>query len=124
MVMKKLKIIFHVLYFAYLFISVLMFIFKQNLYQQMDLQFLFRFLNFWLALGLFFFIAVWVVQALHIRLLNKDKEELEDQLYQLKSKLYDASRPVSKSKSSNHVPADSDKSVKEKAPSSTENPPE
>lgn len=122
--MKKLKIIFNGLYFAYLFISVLMFVFKANLYQQMDLEFLLRFLNFWLALGLFFFIAVWAIQTVHIRLLRKDTEELEDELYQVKSKLYDASRPVLKSQASNHIPADSPSSVKTKNPTSTGNAPQ
>ncbi len=82
------------MYFAYLAISVLLFLFKDQLYQQMNFEFLLRFLNFWAVLGMFFLVAIWVVQEAHIRLLKKDIRDMEDELYQVKSKLYDANKPV------------------------------
>ena len=90
--MKRLKSIFNAFYFTYLLISVLIFVFRDSLFQQMDQDFLFRFINFWLILGFVFFIAVWVIQAIQIRFLKKDVEELEAKILELKSKLYDFSR--------------------------------
>lgn len=58
---------------------------------QMDQEFLFRFLNFWVILGFVFFISVWVIQAIHIGFLKKDIIDLEDKILELKSKLYDFS---------------------------------
>ncbi len=90
--MKRFKSIFHTLYVAYLFFSVLMFIFKESLLQQMDPDFLVRFLNFWVILGFVFFIAIWVIQTIHIGFLKKDIMEHEEKILELKSKLYDISR--------------------------------
>ena len=98
--MKKLKIIFNGLYFAYLFVSVLMFILRQNIYEQApDLAMLLRFLNFWILLGFFFLIVMWVIQTIHIRFLRKDMEDKEKELLQVKLKLYDIDRGT-KAKSS------------------------
>ena len=90
--MKRLTSIFNTLYFSYLLISLLLFVFKAALFQQMDHDFLSRFVNFWLILGFVFFIAIWIIQAVQIRFLKKDNQELEDKILGLKSKLYDFSR--------------------------------
>lgn len=58
----------------------------------MDPDFLARFINFWLILGFVFFVAIWVIQAVQIKFLNKDIEELEASILELKGKLYDFSR--------------------------------
>ena len=89
--MKRLKSIFNTLYFAYLLTSLLIFIFKDALFEQMEYDFLLRFINFWLILGFVFFIAIWIIQAVQIRFLNKDVQELEAKILELKSKLYDFS---------------------------------
>ena len=89
--MKRLKSIFNTLYFAYLLISLLLFAFKSTLFEQMEHDFLLRFVNFWLILGFVFFIAIWIIQAVQIRFLIKDNQELEDKILGLKSKLYDFS---------------------------------
>jgi hypothetical protein len=90
--MKRLKSIFHTLYFSYLLISILLFAFQDVIRNQMDPEFFFRFLNFWVILGFAFFISIWVIQAIHIGLLKKDIVELETIVMDLKSKLYDFSR--------------------------------
>ncbi len=89
--MKRLKSIFNTLYFAYLIISILLFIFRDGLYQQMEQEFLSRFINFWLILGFVFFIAIWIIQAVQIGFMKKDVEELEAKVLELKGKLYDFS---------------------------------
>ena len=70
-----------------------MFALKSSLQAQMDPEFLSRFLNFWVILGFAFFIAIWVIQAIHIGLLKKDVVELESKVMELKSKLYDFNSP-------------------------------
>jgi len=90
--MRRLKSIFHTLYFTYLFFSVLMFIFKESLFQQMDGDFLIRFLNFWVILGFVFFASVWIIQTIHIGFLKKDIMEHEGKILELKSKMYDISK--------------------------------
>ncbi len=91
--MKKLITVFNGLYFAYLLVSVLMFVFRQNIYEQApDLAMLLRFLNFWILLGFFFLIVMWVIQTIHIRFLRKDMEDKEKELHQVKLKLYDIDR--------------------------------
>lgn len=90
--MKRLKSIFNTLYFAFLIVSLLLFIFKDGLVNQMDQDFLFRFLNFWVILGFVFFIAIWVIQAVQINFLKKDIADLEAKVLELKSKLYDFGR--------------------------------
>ncbi len=90
--MRRLKSIFHTLYFTYLFFSVLIFIFKESLFQQMDGDFLVRFLNFWVILGFVFFASIWIIQAIHIGLLKKDIIEHEGKILELKSKMYDISK--------------------------------
>jgi len=90
--MKRLKSTFNTLYFAYLLISLLLFTFKGVLFQQMDHDFLLRLINFWLILGFVFFIAIWIIQAVQIRFLNKDLLDQEAKILELKSKLYDFSR--------------------------------
>ena len=87
--MRKLKSIFNTLYFAYLIISILFFVFKDNLTQQLDPEFLFRFTNFWIILGFAFFISIWVLQAIHIGFMTKEINVLEDKVKELKSVLYD-----------------------------------
>jgi hypothetical protein len=89
--MKRLKSIFNTLYFAYLIGSLLLFVFKEALFQQMEYNFLLRLINFWLILGFVFFIAIWIIQAVQIRFLNKDVQDLESKILELKSKLYDFS---------------------------------
>ena len=90
--MKRLKSIFNTLYFAFLIISLLLFIFKDSLVSQMDQDFLFRFLNFWVILGFVFFIAIWIIQAVQINFLKKDIADLEAKVLELKSRLYDFGR--------------------------------
>jgi len=90
--MKRLKSIFNTLYFAYLIISLALFIFRDGLVNQMDEQFLFRFTNFWVILGFVFFIAIWIIQAVQIGFLRKDIADLEAKVLELKSKLYDFGR--------------------------------
>ena len=90
--MKMLKSIFHTLYFSYLLISMLLFVFQDGLQHQTNPEFLSRFLNFWVILGFVFFISIWVIQAIHVGILNKDMVELEGKVIELKSKLYDLNR--------------------------------
>ena len=87
--MRKLKSIFNALYFAYLFFSVILFIFKGKLTEQFQVDFLLRFTDFWVILGFVFFITVWLLQAIHTGFLKKDIQELEGKVTELKSKLYD-----------------------------------
>jgi len=82
--MKRLKSIFNTLYFAYLIISLALFIFRDGLVNQMDEQFLFRFTNFWVILGFVFFIAIWIIQAVQIGFLRKDIADLEAKVLELK----------------------------------------
>jgi hypothetical protein len=108
--MNRLKSIFHTAYFVYLFFSVLMYIFKASLIQQMDADFLDRFLNFWVILGFVFFISVWVIQTIHIGFLKKDIMEHEGKILELKSKLYD----ISQDSEQDPVEKDTDTSVSHK----------
>lgn len=87
--MRKLKSIFNTLYFAYLFISILFFVFRENLTQQLDPEFLFRFTNFWIILGFAFFVSIWILQAIHIGFMTKEINVLENKVKELKSVLYD-----------------------------------
>jgi len=90
--MKKLKSIFNALYFGYLFISVMLFIFKGILKEQLQPEFLLRFIDFWVILGFIFLITVWLLQAIHTSFLKKDLQELEGKITELKSKLYDLNK--------------------------------
>lgn len=90
--MRKLKSIFNTLYFAYLFFSLILFIFQERLTEQLQADFLLRLIDFWLILGFTFFIAVWLLQAIHIGFLKKDIQELEGKITELKSKLYDLNK--------------------------------
>ena len=90
--MRKLKSIFNALYFSYLFISVMLFIFKGKLMEQLQAEFLLRFIDFWVILGFTFFISVWLLQAIHTGFLKKDIYELEGKVTELKSKLYDLNK--------------------------------
>jgi|GEM_PF-3485849 len=96
--MNKLKTVFHILYFAYLLISVLLFVFKDNIYQQVsDLSFMLRFVEFWVILGFFFLLSMWVVQVVNLRFLRKDKEELVSEIESLKQKIYQIDRSDTRS---------------------------
>ncbi len=87
--MNKLKIVFHAMYVAYLLISVLLFVFKQNIYNQVsDLSLLLRFTEFWVILGFFFLVSMWLVQMVNLRFLRKDKAGLIAENELLKTKLY------------------------------------
>ena len=90
--MRKLKSIFNALYFSYLFISIMLFIFKGKLTEQLQAEFLLRFIDFWVILGFAFFISVWLLQAIHTGFLKKDIQELEGKVTELKSKLYDLNK--------------------------------
>ena len=59
---------------------------------QLDPEFLIRLINFWVILGFAFFIAIWIIQAVHTGLLKKDIVELQSEIMELKSKLYDFNR--------------------------------
>ena len=77
------------MYVAYLLISVLLFVFKQNIYNQVsDLSLLLRFTEFWVILGFFFLVSMWLVQMVNLRFLRKDKAGLIAENEQLKTKLY------------------------------------
>jgi hypothetical protein len=70
----------------------MLFIFKGKLTEQLQAEFLLRFIDFWVILGFAFFITVWLLQAIHAGLLKKDIQELEGKVTDLKSKLYDLNK--------------------------------
>ena len=113
--MNKLKTVFHILYFAYLLISVLLFVFKDNIYQQVsDLSFMLRFVEFWVILGFFFLLSMWVVQVVNLRFLRKDKEELVSEIEGLKQKIYQIDR--SDTRSTESTPTNDPSSLKDSNP--------
>ena len=91
--MKKLKIVFNGLYFAYLFVSLIVFLFRESLFtESANAEVLSRFLNFWIILGFFFFIGMWIIQTAHVRYLQKDIDDVENELHQVKLRLYDLNK--------------------------------
>ena len=91
--MDRIKLVFHALYLAYLVISVLLFVFKKNVYEQVaDLSLLIRFVEFWLVLGFFFMVSMWIIQIVNLRFLRKDKDDLKAEMETVKSRLYDLNR--------------------------------
>jgi hypothetical protein len=86
--MKSFKKFFYSLYFLYLAGTIFL-AFRYEHYLNNNMFGFLSFLQWWAAIGLFLYIAEWIVENIHLRLLKNKISSLEKEKDALKVKMYD-----------------------------------
>ncbi len=87
--MRKFKLFFYSLLFAYLATSVYFGLYIEYMFKQFGMFTFLKFLRHWVAVGLLVILLEWIIENIHIFQIRKRNKKLTKEVSDLKAELYD-----------------------------------